>query len=76
MEIIIFTIQNKIAYPVLIFYLQEKNIYEEDNYITVTGYFLHDGMSMGKVTKVFSYSFYEFHASHSSVEVGTGKISN
>ena len=57
-------------------YLQEKKIYEEDNYITVTGYLLRDGMNMGKVTKAFSYSFYVFHASHSSVEGGTGKVAN
>ena len=32
-------------------------------------------MSMGKLTKAFSYSFSVFHVSHSSVEGGIGKIS-
>ena len=74
--VVIFTIQNKFAYWVLIFYLQEKRFLWWRQIIAVTGCLLRDGMSMGKVTKVFSYSFSMFHVSHSSVEGGTGKISD
>ena len=38
--------------------------------------FVSNGMSMAKVTKAFSYSFNMYHVSLSSVEVGTGRISN
>ena len=76
-EVIIFTIQNKFIYRVLIFYLQEKRFFhDEGNNIAVTRYLLHDGMSMGKVTKAFSYSFNVFHVPHSSAEGGTAKISD
>ena len=34
------------------------------------------GMSMGKVTKAFSYSFTVSHVSPSSMEGGTGEISD
>ena len=37
---------------------------------------LRDGMSMGKVTKAFSYPFNVFHVSDSPMEGGTGKISD
>ena len=46
------------------------------NYIAVIGCLLRYGMSMGKVTKAFSYSFNVSHVSPSFVEGGTGKISD
>ena len=51
-------------------------MYDEDNSIAVRGCLLRDGMSMGKVAKAFSYYFNVFHVSNSSVEGGTGKISD
>ena len=75
-EVIIFTIQNKFVYRVLIFYLQEKDFHDEDNNLAVTKYLLRDGMSMVKVTKAFVYFSNVFHVSHSSPEGGTGKISD
>ena len=75
-EVIIFTIQNKFVYRVLIFYLQEKDFHDEDNNLAVTKYLLRDGVSMVKVTKASSYSFNLFHVSHSSAEGGTGEISD
>ena len=74
-QVIIFTIQNKFVYRVLIFICRRKYFHDEDNNITVTRYLLRDGMSMEKVTKAFSYSFNVFHVLHSSAEGGTGKIS-
>ena len=76
MEVIIFTIQNKFVYRVLIFYLQEKDFHDEDNYLAVTKYLLRDSKSMVKVTKGFIYFSNVFHVSHSSPEGGTGKISD
>ena len=52
-------------------FICRKDFYHEDNYIAVHGCLLRDGMSMGKITKAFSYSFNVFHVSHSSVEGGT-----
>ena len=57
------------------FICRRKDFHDEGNNIAVNRYLLLDGMSMGKVTKGFSYSFNVFHMSHSSTEGGTGKIS-
>ena len=67
-EVIIFTTQNKFVYQVY-FICRRKDFHDEDNNIAVTRYLLRDGMSMGKVTKAFSYYFNVFHMSHSPVEV-------
>ena len=72
-EVIIFTTQNKFVYQVY-FICRRKDFHDEDNNIAVTRYLLRDGMSMGKVTKAFSYYFNVFHMSHSPVEGGTERF--
>ena len=72
-EVIIFTTQNKFVYQVY-FICRRKDFHDEDNNIAVTRYLLRDDMSMGKVTKAFSYYFNVFHMSHSPVEGGTERF--
>ena len=45
----------------------------KDNYIVAHECLLRDDMSMGKVSKAFSYFFNVFYVSHLPVERGTGK---
>ena len=76
-QIVMFPIQNKFAYPVFIFNLQEKMfLWWRHTYITDTGCLLRGAMSLGKVTIAFSYSFNVFYVSHSSLEESKGKIAD
>ena len=64
-KIVIFAIQNKFIYRVLLFYVQDKRFYDEG-----------DDVSIGKATKALTYTFNLFHVFDLALEGGIGKISD